>query len=131
MGYRDIESTFGTASTATAATAKAFPNGIDFGEKANMGNQENAYFVFHLTDGAPTATEAITITIKGCDAKTGTYVTLDTQYWPQGAENRKLGSRFSIPIPWKHKRYVTAEVTTETSTGVAFFGYLTEGTDRA
>lgn len=131
MGYRDIECTFGTAKTATAATAKEFPNGIDFGEKANMGNQENAYFVFHLQEKAPTATEAITITIKGCDTKSGTYETLDTQYWPQGAANRKIGSRFSIPIPWNHKRYVAAEVTTETTTGVAFYGYLTEGTDRA
>lgn len=132
MGYRDIESTLGEAKTQTAATAKEFPNGIAFGKDSNIGDQDSTYLVFTITGTKePTATEDISIEIKGSDTATGTYETLVVHHWPQGAANRKAGSSFFAPIPWKHKAYVTASVTTETSTGVAFYGYLTYGADRA
>ncbi len=131
MGYRDIESTLGEAKTATAGTAKDFPNGIVFGKDSNIGDQDSTYICITLTDKEPTATEDIAITIKGCDTATGTYETLVVHHWPQGAANRKAGSSFFAPIPWKHKAYVTASVSTETSTGVAFYGYLTYGADRS
>lgn len=121
----DIKTTFGTADTLSTGTAKDFPYGIDMND-GEMGLQEDLFCNFYLQGRALTASDKVSFSLLDSSA-TGAGTEIATYTAPQA--DYEIGHCFSVKLPRKHQRYITAKVTVTgtTLTSMAFEGYLERG----
>lgn len=122
---RDILNTFGTATTVTANTAVAFPNGVDAGNINTLGLVDNLYVRVVIGTKAPVSTDTITININHDAGKTGTGSLLVSQTFP--AKAWKIGDELKVKIPVEHKRYLQATGSVLATTGVGLTAFLERG----
>lgn len=121
----DIETKFGTADTFSTGVAKEFPEGIDMNE-GQMGTMDDLYCNFYLQGRALAQADKVEFAIYDSAATSGG-VEVTTYTPPQGVY--EIGHCFSVKLPKKHLRYITAKVTVTgtTLTSMAFEGYLERG----
>ena len=124
---REKYTDFGVITT-TAATAVAFPNGVDAGDGGNIGRICDL-FVHVAVEGskAVPAAEGITFTVKDGDT-TGAGTAIATIVRPKGA--LAVGEKYVFRLPMEHKRYISLEATADTTAGISLRAWLEEGEGR-
>ena len=123
---RDILSDFGTAKVTTADTAVAFPNGVDAGDGGNIGRLCELFISCYIEGStAVPAAEVIQFDLLDADT-TGAGTVVGSYVRPAGA--LAVGDHFSFKIPVKdHKRYLSLQVTADTTANLTFHCFLEEG----
>ena len=126
---RDVDSDFGTITTAApssgAASYAEFPYGINAGEGGNLGKICKLY-VRVKVEGSKAVPSTDTITIQVLHKEdTGAGTLLATHSEP--AKAMAVGDSFVFELPAEHKQYISLKGAASATAGITLHAYIEMG----
>lgn len=122
---RDVDSDFGTISTASSGSYTDFPYGVDAGKGGNLGKLDNLY-VRVKVEGSKAVPYTDTISIQVLHKEdTGAGTLLMTHSEP--AKAMAVGDSFVFRLPAEHKQYISLKGAASATSGITLHAYIETG----
>lgn len=122
---RDVDTDFGTISTAASAAYTEFPYGVNAGEGGNLGKICKLYVRVEIKGSkAVPSTDIISIQVLHKE-DTGAGTVLATHSEP--AKAMAVGDSFVFELPAEHKQYISLKGSASATSGITLHAYLEMG----